>query len=120
MAMCYGFDAVKYVFMSFLECETEEQQMDIVQHLFSDHSLLCVCICGSCWIPQDGATPLFVSAQEGHKEVVEVLLQNGADVNAAKKVICDEWRNMIERNAYQGARNKMQSAGMALAMAKRH
>ena len=91
--------------------------MDIVQHLFSDHSLLCVCICGSCWIPQDGATPLFVSAQEGHKEVVEVLLQNGAEVNASRKVICDEWRDMIERNAYQGARNEMQNVRMALALA---
>ena len=49
--------------------------------------------------------------------MVEVLLQNGAEVNAAKKVICDEWRGMIERNPFQGGRNEGQVVGMALAMA---
>ena len=49
--------------------------------------------------------------------MVEVLLQNGAKVNAAKKVICHVWKHMLQRNARQGARNEMQSAGMALAMA---
>ena len=64
--------------------------MDIIQHLFSHHPLLCVCICLSFFIPQTRATPLFASAQEGHKEVVEVLLQNGAEVNSHHEVICDE------------------------------
>ena len=91
--------------------------MDVVQHLFSDHLLLCFCICWSCWIPQDGATPLHISAQEGYKEVVEVLLQNGAEVNGAIKVICDEWRDIIQRNTYQGSRNEMKNVRMALAMA---
>ena len=67
----------------------EGQEIDIVQHFFPNHPLLRVCICWSCWIPQDGATPLFVSAYNGDKEVVEVLLHNGAAVNAARKVICD-------------------------------
>lgn len=58
-----------------------------------------------------------MSAQEGHRELVEVLLQNGAGVNAAEKVICDEWRHVIQGSAYQHARNKMQSAGVSLAMA---
>ena len=49
--------------------------------------------------------------------MVEVLLQNGAEVDAPEKVICDEWRDIMEGNAYQGARNEMQSVGIALAMA---
>ena len=72
--------------------------MYIAQHFFSDHLFLCVCICLQCWIPQDGCTPLFASAQEGCKEVVEILLQNGAEVNAADKVTCDEWTDVIQRN----------------------
>ena len=31
-----------------------------------------------------------MSARNGHKEVVEVLLANGAEVDAAKEVISDE------------------------------
>ena len=33
--------------------------------------------------------------------MVEILLQNGAEVNAADKVICDEWTDAIQRNACQ-------------------
>ena len=62
---------------------------------------------------------MYVSAQHGWKEVVEVLLQNGAEVNAAREVTCGELRDMIQRSAYQGARNDMLIAGMALAMADR-
>ena len=91
--------------------------MYIVQHLFADHLLLCVCICLQCGIPQDGCTPLFASAQEGRKEVVEILLQNGAEVNAANKVICDEWTDMMQGNECHGGRNEGQSVGMALGMA---
>ena len=32
---------------------------------------------------QDGASPLYVASQEGHSEVVEILLRNGADPNLA-------------------------------------
>ena len=49
--------------------------------------------------------------------MVEILLQNGAEVNAANKVICDEWTVMFQRNACQGGRNEGQSVGMALARA---
>ena len=62
---------------------------------------------------------MYISAAYGFKEVVEVLLQNGAEVNAAREVTCGEWRDMIQRSAYQGARNEMLIAGMALAMADR-
>ena len=49
--------------------------------------------------------------------MVEILLQNGAEVNAACKVICAEWIDVIQGNACQGSRNDGQSVGMALAMA---
>ena len=39
------FDAAEYVFVFSLEREIEGQERDILQHLFSDHPLLCVCIC---------------------------------------------------------------------------
>ena len=42
----------------------------------------------------------------GHKDVVEILLQNGAEVNAVNKVICDEWPDMSHRNACEGDRNE--------------
>ena len=35
---------------------------------------------------QDGRTALMVAAQDGHREVVELLLQHGADVNAEDEV----------------------------------
>ena len=49
--------------------------------------------------------------------MVEILLQNGAEVNAACKVICDEWTDVIQGHACQGSRNEGESVGMALAMA---
>ena len=33
----------------------------------------------------DGATPLFVACFKGHKEIVNILIQSGADVNKADK-----------------------------------
>ena len=35
---------------------------------------------------QYGWTALYIAAQNGHREVVELLLQHGADVNAKDKV----------------------------------
>ena len=35
---------------------------------------------------QDGASPLFIASQEGHSEVVDVLLKNGADINQPMNV----------------------------------
>jgi len=48
---------------------------------------------------QDGATPMFFAAQEGHKECIEVLAGLGGDVNkattvsvegAAQSVVCEQ------------------------------
>jgi ankyrin len=35
---------------------------------------------------QDGVTPLFIAAQEGQREVVALLLKQGADVNAHARI----------------------------------
>ena len=35
---------------------------------------------------QDGVTPLNVASQEGHKDIVEVLLNHGAEVDLPDKV----------------------------------
>ena len=35
---------------------------------------------------QDGASPLFIACQEGHSEVVDVLLENGADIHQPMNV----------------------------------
>ena len=49
--------------------------------------------------------------------MVEILLHNGAEVNAACKVICDDWAGIIQGNACQGSGNEDQSVEMTLAMA---
>ena len=36
---------------------------------------------------KDGATPLYVAAREGRKEVVRVLLEGGANVGVSRKVL---------------------------------
>ena len=38
-------------------------------------------------MPQDGVTPLHIAAQIGKEGMVRLLLQEGADTNAADKVI---------------------------------
>ena len=43
--------------------------------------------------------------------MVEILLQNGAEVNAATKVNCEDWRVMNEGNVCQGGRNEGQECG---------
>ena len=65
--------------------------------------------------------PLLCTYQHGmdSRMIVEVLLQNGAEVNAIREVSCGEWRDMIQRSAHEGARNEMLIEGMALAMADR-
>lgn len=35
---------------------------------------------------QSGATPLFIASQNGHGEVVNILIRKGADVDVARDV----------------------------------
>ena len=35
---------------------------------------------------QSGASPLFIASQEGHCDVVDILLKNGASINQAMQV----------------------------------
>ena len=37
-------------------------------------------------LTQDGGTPLFIASQNGHSDVVNTLIRNGADVNLSWKV----------------------------------
>ena len=37
-------------------------------------------------LTQDGATPLFMASQNGHSDVVNILIRNGADVNLSWEV----------------------------------
>ena len=36
---------------------------------------------------KDRATPLYIAAQEGHEQVVQILVEKGANVDLADKVI---------------------------------
>lgn len=42
---------------------------------------------------QQGATPLYMASQSGHKEIVQLLLDKGAYVNAQTKVY--SWLSLI-------------------------
>ena len=40
----------------------------------------------TCFTVQDGFSPLYVASQEGHTDVVDLLLKAGADVHQMSKV----------------------------------
>ena len=52
--------------------------------------------------------------------MVEILLQNGAEVNATCEVIYDEWTDVSHRNACQGGRNEGQSVGNGIGNGRLH
>ena len=39
-------------------------------------------------LTQNGATPLYITSQNGHSNVVNILIKNGAKVNVATNVRC--------------------------------
>ena len=49
----------------------------IMSHL----TFSCISLCHSFSYTQNGFTPLYLGSQNGHKQTVEVLLKNGANVN---------------------------------------
>ena len=51
----------------------------------SDCASLVTC---SYFLTQDGTSPLVLASQNGHSDVVNILIRNGADINLANKV----WR----------------------------
>ena len=55
--------------------------MEIVQWYLL-HSSLHVIIS----LIQDGVTPLYVASEQGHSDVVNVLIRNGADINLLRNV----------------------------------
>ena len=38
-------------------------------------------------LTQGGGTPLFIASQNGHSDVVNILIRNGADVNLSWEVL---------------------------------
>ena len=40
---------------------------------------------------QDGASPLAVASQDGHREIVQMLIDHGANVNSQQKVCIILW-----------------------------
>ena len=53
-------------------------------HVYSSPPPPCTCT-------QNGASPLYAASQEGHTEVVDTLLENGADPNLATTVCTLLW-----------------------------
>ena len=50
----------------------------------------CGCDLFCCYIPyQNNATPLYKACQEGHHDIVQMLLGAGADVNIATSDVSD-------------------------------
>ena len=48
---------------------------------------------------QDGVRPLYAASQEGHTEVVDVLVKAGADVNQATTKVCEEIAEVKKYNS---------------------
>ena len=62
-----------------------------VRHIFNKTmSLLYIHLYTHIIIPltQDGATPLYIASEKGHRDIVNILIRNGADINLARNV----WR----------------------------
>ena len=62
---------------------------------YTEQTDCCVCIYSHS--VQDGATPLFMASQEGHTDVVDILIQAKANVNQAKMV--NVWIHVRDENS---------------------
>ena len=57
---------------------------------------------------------MYVSAQNGHKDVVGMLLANGARVDAALEVILNGWGGRLWRRMGEGIRKEMLEGGVVV------
>ena len=64
------------------DCSLLTSLCTIMSHL----TFSCISLCHTFSYTQDGATPLYVACQDGHKQTVDVLLKNGAIVNLTRTV----------------------------------
>ena len=62
--------------LSMVICNTEKVVVNFTSHMYMLTMYLFTFL-------QDFATPLFMASQNGHKNVVDVLLRHGADPNLA-------------------------------------
>ena len=53
-------------------------------------------VCGGCDGNQNGTTPTFAAAENGHVECIEALVRHGADVNQAMPVSVESIRAEME------------------------
>jgi len=88
----------------------------------------------ACDYLQDGGSPLLASAQEGHLEVVRVLLEGGAGVNQARQVcvylslmvrtqvcpLCHELFDLYEMHALYEIRELQPQCSVQVAHCQRH
>ena len=74
-----------YVFLLYeglYDCSLLISLCTIMSHL----TFSCISLCHTFSYTQDGATPLYMACQNGHKQTVDVLLKNGAIVNLTRTV----------------------------------
>ena len=74
---CYVRSCISLVYMIVCDCSLLISLCTIMSHL----TFSCISLCHTFSYTQNGGTPLYVACQNGHKQTVDVLLKNGANVN---------------------------------------
>ena len=59
---------------------------DLINLYIAKHMCTIIIIIKSLSCLQDGASPLLVASQEGHRDMVDILLKNGANINQVLEV----------------------------------